>query len=765
MVKIENTLNQSGTASFTDLFINRTETSVGSGGQYFIDAHLDGLSRFAVDSSGNIFTSGLELVLEGADRKVRPTASSGTLILQGGPDTSGSGPYIRLFGGDNGGAGTNGRVYYATVNNQIHEFKGDVELQDTLTTTGLSFLDGGINVNNSAFTVATDGVTVIDVGSSPTLPGLTIEGGGGIFEQTFLRLYDKGSGSLNRSVFEFSFANSGPSGASRIVSESEGTSMANGANLILEAASAPDTFNTDQLVLSNTGEVSVSGQFEATSFLAGDGTSSLPSYSFSNDTNTGIYRYAENRLGLTASGAIVVVSGTRFYGVLGGSFDMTQAGSEATPTYSWKNYTDMGMFRPPGVNAVAFSIGGSEAMRIHSNNNVGIGETAPTYKLDVNGDGRFAADLRLETLASSASYTSGILGAGTIWNTDSGAATFFEVDNMRVRNEFRTHIFKKDIVRASNGYLLITDVAEVTTDVTITDSGTGQTINIKEGDSTFSVGDLLWAKAPSDDGTTVYGIKVTVTAIGSASNGEVPITVDAESDGGGELQSGDVLVRVSGGYIMNDASSQNAPFMAVYDDVSTWSEFQSTDKEKARLGNITGIVSSTFGSLEGYGLYTRNVYLEGNAQVAGTLTAGDAAGVGSTFYAGRIRKNLIADSENLTGTSWTATAVTVAEVAETGPFSANTKVYEIVPDSNAGTTFRSTNVNNANSIDLTSLGNISVSAYLKQKDHQYGILFINDRANVYSAVAVDLTTGDIVDTGEPNIGSWNFSATRDSVTG
>lgn len=34
------------------------------------------------------------------------------------------------------------------------------------------------------------------------------------------------------------------------------------------------------------------------------------------------------------------------------------------------------------------------------------------------------------------------------------------------------------------------------------------------------------------------------------------------------------------------------------------------------------------------------MYLEGNAQISGTLTAGDANGVGNTFYAGRIRKNL-----------------------------------------------------------------------------------------------------------------------------
>lgn len=55
ILRLAPTYNQaSGTASNTDLLINRTETSVGSGAQYLVDAQVGGASRFAVDNSGRV---------------------------------------------------------------------------------------------------------------------------------------------------------------------------------------------------------------------------------------------------------------------------------------------------------------------------------------------------------------------------------------------------------------------------------------------------------------------------------------------------------------------------------------------------------------------------------------------------------------------------------------------------------------------------------------------------------------------------------------
>lgn len=65
---------------------------------------------------------------------------------------------------------------------------------------------------------------------------------------------------------------------------------------------------------------------------------------------------------------------------------------------------------------------------------------------------------------------------------------------------------------------------------------------------------------------------------------------------------------------------------------------------KARMGKITGIIDPVFGLLEGYGAYFQNLYATRNINIAGTLTAGDENGFASTFYVGKIHKNVILNS-------------------------------------------------------------------------------------------------------------------------
>lgn len=69
-----------------------------------------------------------------------------------------------------------------------------------------------------------------------------------------------------------------------------------------------------------------------------------------------------------------------------------------------------------------------------------------------------------------------------------------------------------------------------------------------------------------------------------------------------------------------------------------------SDSTKARVGKITGIADPVFGLLEGYGAYFQNLYATRNINIAGTLTAGDENGFASTFYVGKIHKNVIVNS-------------------------------------------------------------------------------------------------------------------------
>ncbi len=69
-----------------------------------------------------------------------------------------------------------------------------------------------------------------------------------------------------------------------------------------------------------------------------------------------------------------------------------------------------------------------------------------------------------------------------------------------------------------------------------------------------------------------------------------------------------------------------------------------TDATKARVGKVSGIIDPVFGVLDGYGAYFQNLYATRNVNIAGTLTAGDENGFGSTFYVGKIHKNVLPDS-------------------------------------------------------------------------------------------------------------------------
>lgn len=71
-----------------------------------------------------------------------------------------------------------------------------------------------------------------------------------------------------------------------------------------------------------------------------------------------------------------------------------------------------------------------------------------------------------------------------------------------------------------------------------------------------------------------------------------------------------------------------------------------SDAGKAIIGNLNSTVDPIFGSLKGYGIHTQNFYATQNVGIAGTLTAGDSNGFSSTFYAGRIYKNMIKNSLN-----------------------------------------------------------------------------------------------------------------------
>ena len=68
---------------------------------------------------------------------------------------------------------------------------------------------------------------------------------------------------------------------------------------------------------------------------------------------------------------------------------------------------------------------------------------------------------------------------------------------------------------------------------------------------------------------------------------------------------------------------------------------------KSRFGNLEGVVDPVFGKLSGFGGYLQKLFASRCAHISGTLTAGDENGFGSSFYAGKIHKNVLVNSLGL----------------------------------------------------------------------------------------------------------------------
>lgn len=98
-----------------------------------------------------------------------------------------------------------------------------------------------------------------------------------------------------------------------------------------------------------------SGEFNVEgSILASDGTATDPSYSYSNDQTTGMFRIASGEIGFTSSGTLVAsIDGSGFTNFNPVLFPMGTAGA---PGWGFEGASDTGMFYNSG--AIAFSTGG-----------------------------------------------------------------------------------------------------------------------------------------------------------------------------------------------------------------------------------------------------------------------------------------------------------------------------------------------------------------------------------------------------------------------
>ena len=261
---------------------------------------------------------------------------------------------------------------------------------DVIDSTGLdlmNLLDG----STSRFYVKESG----NVGIGTTSPQKLLEISG---SNPYLRISDtRDIASLTESS-GIEFYSADPSGVSnnsvrtKISSISESTfGSAYGLGFFTKGDSAGSTI--ERLRITNTGNVGI-GTTTPQGALTIDsgqitvplGSVGAPSIAFNNDTNTGFYSPTADQIRVGTAGVTRwTFAGNSLTGN-GSSAILTGIGSEGAPSLSYTNDTDTGFFFP-ATNTIGFSTGGTEAVRITSAGNVGIGTTSPSAKLSVTGSG------------------------------------------------------------------------------------------------------------------------------------------------------------------------------------------------------------------------------------------------------------------------------------------------------------------------------------------------------------------------------------------
>ena len=104
-----------------------------------------------------------------------------------------------------------------------------------------------------------------------------------------------------------------------------------------------------------------------------NGTAAAPTYSFSSDTNTGMFRSAADTIGFTVGGnERMTIANNAIEGI---TFRVDGTDTAASPGFSFDPDNDTGVFSV-SANTLSFSTGGTERLRIGSSGEILIGGTA-----------------------------------------------------------------------------------------------------------------------------------------------------------------------------------------------------------------------------------------------------------------------------------------------------------------------------------------------------------------------------------------------------
>ena len=294
------------------------------------------------------------------------------------------------------------------------------------------------------------------------------------------------------------------------------------------------------------------------------------------------------------------------------------------------------------------------------------------------------------TIGYNGTFTSGFAGAG--WQIDYGSteaakasATF---DNLTIRGRMRVYELLIQQIRATNGSVLVSSSSKVltisadddpiwtvngatlqfngvdatleTTIYTIATSTAGEAGADRTHYHGFLGGDLIRAQQMEWDGSGFAGVfqsDLEVTAVSdlytytAARAG----TTDAPAVGYDYVRIGSASDTTRQGVVYLTSDDDNAPFIDIVDGVASHADWNTAGKIRARLGRLDGITDAQWGTLDGYGLWSDNVYLTGNIYATdgifnGTVYATDGIFSGTVYAsAGTFTGAITAQSGSIDG--------------------------------------------------------------------------------------------------------------------
>jgi len=381
------------------------------------------------------------------------------------------------------------------------------------------------------------------------------------------------------------------------------------------------------------------------------------SWNFSHDVNL---PYGKNIkvnntsvLNYTALGNTVTQSSLQKVGVVtSGQWKATQI-EAAYIKYNPVHFTNSNGFLTPesisvesdfGVTGNVFNLGGT--VKINTPQDLRV-SAAPTFSgLNLLGNTIITGNRYIKN-----NFSSGIFGEGWIidLNNSHGSSpykgSYIEVDNARIRDVFVTHIFKKDIIRAVNSQVFITDSAVVGRE-------SNSYLYIKQGslNATFNVGWVIESRDVDNNGN-IKSVKGTITGQSTQFISGVNYNRYTLSFSRGHysyFKAGATVIRRSGSRILLTATNNQKPYIRCYTG-------NSDSVVTTGIGNLDGIYDPELNP-NGDGLYGTNAFLKGkiiatSGKIGGCTLDGNSMWIGGG-HTKNYKNNLIIGNIEGNGNVW-----------------------------------------------------------------------------------------------------------------